>query len=245
VKAALTIAGSDPTGGAGIQADIAAFRSFGLLALSAITAITAQDGERVFMVEPVCARTLTRQVTALAGSFDIRSVKIGMLGSAENAAAIAQLIKKTGLGNVVLDTVLRSSGGRALMDRNGVEAIRALMPLCRLTTPNMDEAGRIAGMKVVDENSMEMAATFIHSMGAPNVLITGGHLEGAPTDLLYDGRVFSRFAGTRVPGGARRLHGTGCMLSAATAAGLAKGRSVKMAIADAKAYVEESLKARR
>jgi len=245
MRSSLTIAGSDPTGGAGIQSDIATFRAFGLNALSAITAITAQDGEKVFTVEPVSPRLLTRQAAVLLKAFDVSSVKIGMLGSAQNAAAVGRLIKKAALENVVLDTVLSSSGGRPLIGKGGVEAVKRLIPLCRIVTPNLTEASLLAGIKVVDGPSMETAALLLHSMGAPFVLVKGGHLKGAPTDLLYDGRVFTRFPGARVSGDAKRLHGTGCMLSAAIAASLAKGRGVRRAIEDAKAFVEESLKGRR
>lgn len=245
MKSSLTIAGSDPSGGAGVQSDIATLRAFGVNALSAITAITAQNGEKVFAVEPVSPRLLTRQVTVLLDAFDISSVKIGMLGSVANARAVERLIKKTALENVVLDTVLSSSGGHPLIGKNGVEAIKRLIPLCRIVTPNLAEAARLTGMKVDDEGSMERAALLLHSMGAPFVLVKGGHLKGAPTDLLYDGRVFLRFAGARVNGGEKRTHGTGCILSAGIAAGLAKGRGVKRAVEDAKAFVEESLKGRR
>jgi len=245
MKSSLTIAGSDPTGGAGAQSDIATFRALGVGALSAITAVTAQNGEKVFAVEPVSPRLLTRQVTALLDAFDIRSVKIGMLGSVANATAVERLIKRAALENVVLDTVLRSSGGHPLIGKDGVEAIKRLIPLCRIVTPNLAEASLLTGVKVYDEPSMERAALLIHSMGAPFVLITGGHLKGAPTDLLYDGRGFSYFAGKRVAGGAKKTHGTGCMLSAAIAASLAKGRGVKRAVKDAKAFVEESLRKRR
>lgn len=244
MKSSLTIAGSDPSGGAGVQSDIATFRAFGLNPLSAITAITAQNGKKVFASAPVASRLVTRQVTALLGEFDIRSVKIGMLGSTENAAAVTRLLKKSALKNVVLDTVIRSSSGYPLIGKGGVEAVRRLVPLSTVVTPNLAEASLLTGMKVDGEEAMERAALLLHSMGAPFVLVKGGHLDGAPVDLLYNGRVFTRFPGKRVSGGAKRTHGTGCMLSAGIAAGLAKGKSVRRAVADAKAFVEESLKGR-
>ncbi len=245
MKTALTIAGADPSGGAGIQSDIITFRDFGLNAASVITALTAQNGVRVRAVLPVPARFIARQITTLLEEFDIASVKIGMVGSGENAAAIARVIKRNKLKNIVLDTVLRSSGGQRLIDRNGVEGIKTLIPLSAVVTPNLMEASALTGLPVRDLEAMEEAARRIHSMGAGSVLVKGGHLKGDPVDILYDGKRFTRFTGRRLEGGAKKLHGTGCILSAAIAAGLARGRGVRRSAADAKAYVEETLRQRR
>ncbi|MDP2688530.1 MAG: hydroxymethylpyrimidine/phosphomethylpyrimidine kinase, partial [Deltaproteobacteria bacterium] len=159
--------------------------------------------------------------------------------------AIARVIKRNKLKNIVLDTVLRSSGGKALIDRNGVEGIKTLIPLSAVVTPNLMEASALTGLPVRDTEAMEEAARRIRSMGAQAVLVKGGHLKGDPVDILYDGKRFTRFTGRRLEGGAKKLHGTGCILSAAIAAGLARGMGVRRAAADAKAYVEETLRQRR
>lgn len=244
MRTALTIAGADPSGGAGIQSDIAAFRAFGVTPLSVITALTAQNGVKVRSVQPVPARFVARQIDVLIEEFRIDSVKIGMIGSHGNAIAIKRLIKKHCLKNIVLDTVLRSSGGFPLIDKKGVETIKKLLPLVTIVTPNLMEAEALTGIKAVDADGMEEAARKLHSMGAPFALVKGGHLDNEPMDILYDGRRFTRFTGKRIEGTDKRLHGTGCLLSAAIAAGLAKGESVKRAVRGAKAYVEQTLEKR-
>ncbi|MFQ5735998.1 MAG: bifunctional hydroxymethylpyrimidine kinase/phosphomethylpyrimidine kinase [Thermodesulfobacteriota bacterium] len=244
MRTSLTIAGADPSGGAGLQSDIATFRAFGVNALSVATALTAQNGVRVRAVQPVSPRFLTRQITVLLEEFTVDSVKIGMLATAANALAVARLIKAGRLGNVVLDTVLRSSSGRALIDKGGVEAIRKLIPLSTVATPNLAEASALTGIRVRDVEGMEEAARALGALGARYVLVTGGHLEGAPVDVLYDGRRLTRFTGRRLAGGAGQLHGTGCLLSAAIAAGLARGRGARRSVGDARAYVEDTLRHR-
>lgn len=244
MRTALTIAGADPSGGAGIQSDIAAFRAFGVTPLSVITALTAQNGVKVRSAQPVSARFVARQIDVLLEEFSVDSVKIGMIGNRENTAAIRRLIKKHNLKNVVLDTVLRSSNGFPLIDKKGVEAIKKLLPLVTIVTPNLMEAEALTGIKAVDADGMEEAARRLHSMGATFALVKGGHLDGEPIDILYDGKRFTRFAGRRIAGTDKRLHGTGCLLSAAIAAGLAKGESVKRAVRGAKAYVERVIEKR-
>lgn len=243
MKTALTIAGSDPSGGAGIQADLRAFADNEVRGLSAITAVTAQDGVRVASVNPVSSRIVAEQVEVLLSKFRVDAVKIGMLGTSANARAVAGVLKKHGLGAVVLDPVLASTGGVALIGRGGaggaVEAIRKMLPQVLLITPNTVEAGIIAGMAVTGVRAMEEAARRIYEMGAPNVLVKGGHLRGAPVDVLYDGRGFTRFSGRRMRGPAECLHGTGCVLSAAIAAYLARGKGLGAAVGGARAYLEK------
>ncbi len=244
MRSALAIAGFDPSGSAGVSSDALTFTRFGLRPLCAITALTAQNGVKVRAVQAVSARFLVRQVTVLLEEFNVRAVKIGMLGSLENAAAVARLIKRRGLPNVVLDTPLRSSDGFPLIGGNAREALKPLIQLSRVVTPNVTEASALSGVMITDVEGMEEAARRLSAMGAANVLVKGGHLKGAPVDVLYDGRRFTRFTGTRVRGGAARLHGTGCLLSAAIAASLAKGRGVRASVEAAKAYVEETLRSR-
>ncbi|MBI2412929.1 MAG: bifunctional hydroxymethylpyrimidine kinase/phosphomethylpyrimidine kinase [Deltaproteobacteria bacterium] len=244
MRTALTIAGADPTGGAGIQADLKVFDAFGVEGLSAITALTAQDGGRVHAILPVSPEFLLKEITVLLKKFRVDAVKIGMLGTGENAVALAGLFKKTGLKNIVLDTVLASTGGRPLIEDGGVEAIRGLIKYAAVVTPNLGEASVITGTDVRDLQSMEEAARSIYSMGARSVLIKGGHLEGNPVDILFDGKRSDYFKGRRLNGPKERFHGTGCILSAGIAAGLAKGNGLKKSVEDARERLIAILKKR-
>lgn len=244
MKTVLTIAGSDPSGGAGLQRDLEAFHDLGVKGLSVIAALTAQNSTVVRAAEPVSARFLKRQVTALLEEFRIDAVKIGMTGSAENLRAIRNLITKYGLKNVVLDPVMRSTGGSALLEKAGIAELRALLPYVTLVTPNLPEASVLTGKDVSNMDEMEEAARRLHSMGAQNVLVKGGHLDGSPQDLLYNGRSYEYFAGKRIKGAAWRFHGTGCILSAAIAAGLANGKGVERAVLEGRAYLVKALRNR-
>lgn len=241
----LTIAGSDPSGGAGLQRDLETFRDFGARGLSAAAALTAQNSTVVRAAMPISASFLKKQVEALLGEFHIDSVKIGMTGSADNLQAIRGLIKKHRLKNVVLDPVMRSTSGKPLLDKAGIAELKALLPHVRLVTPNLPEAAVLTGVKGIrDIDAIKEAAGLIHEMGAPNVLIKGGHLKGAPLDLLYDGRSFRYFSGKRIKGSAARFHGTGCILSSAIACGLANGKGLERAVLEGRAYLTEVLRNR-
>lgn len=242
MKTALTIAGFDPSGGAGILADIRTFTEFGVRGVSGVTALTAQDGSSVKGVMPVPARFLVKQVETLLDAFDVDALKIGMLAKEENVLAVARLVKKGGLGKIVLDPVLRSSTGYPLLEKKGVRTLTLkLLPLATVVTPNIDEAGVLAGMEVRDLKGMEEAAVKIAALGPQNVLVKGGHLRGAPVDVLYDGKSFTRYRGRRIRG---THHGTGCVLSSAIAAGLARGRTVKGVVGEAKKHVSRIIKTR-
>ncbi|MBI5562051.1 MAG: bifunctional hydroxymethylpyrimidine kinase/phosphomethylpyrimidine kinase [Deltaproteobacteria bacterium] len=244
MKTSLTIAGSDPSGWAGVQADLGAFAAFGVRGLSAITALTAQNGVRVKATLVTPAAFLTRQVAVLMEEFNINSVKVGMTGSSANVAAIGRLLRKKGLPNCVLDPVFRSTSGYPLLDKAGVAAIRRILPLAAVVTPNLAEAATLTGLKVRDVEEMELAASVIHSYGPAFVLVKGGHLKGAAVDVLYDGRGYNYFEAGRLRGGVPALHGTGCILSAAIAAGLAKGAPVEKAVMDAKAHINRVIEER-
>ncbi|MBI5493064.1 MAG: bifunctional hydroxymethylpyrimidine kinase/phosphomethylpyrimidine kinase [Deltaproteobacteria bacterium] len=244
MKTALTIAGADPSGGAGIQTDLKAFSSFGVLGLSVITSLTAQNNGAVRAKLVIPPSFLRKQVDALVEEFRIDAVKVGMLGSSANATAVARVIERYGLKNVVLDTVLSSTGGFPLIDGKGVEAIRKLARRSTVITPNIPEAEALSGVEIKTVEEMEKAAKEIFALGPEYVLIKGGHLKGSPVDVLYDGRRFDRFPGARVRGRAGRFHGTGCILSAGIAAGLANGRPVRKAVAEAKGYLEKVIRER-
>lgn len=242
---ALTIAGADPTGGAGIQADIKTFEAFGVMGLSAITALTAQDGNAVASTRPVSPAFLKEQISVLCKKFKIDAMKIGMLGTAKNARAVTELIKEYRLKNIVLDTVLRSTGGYPLIKGDGIKAIKEMLAFVTIATPNLHEASMISGIGIKDTEGMEEAAKAIADFGPRYVLLKGGHLKTDPVDILYDGKKFEYFHGKRLKGDAERLHGTGCILSAGIAAGLAKGGSAEKAVEGAREFLMRVLKGRR
>ncbi|HLE09476.1 MAG TPA: bifunctional hydroxymethylpyrimidine kinase/phosphomethylpyrimidine kinase [Thermodesulfobacteriota bacterium] len=245
MKKILTIGGSDPSGFAGIQADLLTFSKFGTRGLSAITAITAQTEKGVKATGPVSPVLVKKQVETLLEKFRIDAVKIGMLGTVENVGAVKKLIRKWKLKNIVLDPVMRSTGGYPLLDRKGVGSLKKLLRYVTVVTPNLSEAGIISGIKVKNIKEMEGAAKRIHRLGVKYVLIKGGHLRGAPVDVLYDGKRFIYFRTGRIKGPSERFHGTGCLLSSAIAAGLAMGKRIDIAVRDAKGYVRKTLQERR
>ncbi len=247
MKTTLTIAGSDPSGGAGIQSDLTTFRDFGVFGLSAIASLTAQNfsGVDAFMNAPPLF--LIKQIETLLKEFNVNAIKTGMLGSAKNMSALAGFFKTNDFKGfkIVVDPVMRSSSGMSLIDRDGLREMKKLVSFAMLATPNIPEAEALAGIKIRDESDMEEAARIIYSYGPLNVLIKGGHLKGAPVDVLYGKDGPHYFKGKRIRCGKRALHGTGCMLSAAIAAGIAKGEPLIASIGKAKKYVEDTVKKRQ
>lgn len=245
LKTCLTIAGSDPSGWAGVQSDLKTFDALGVRGVSAIAALTAQNRVKVKATLDVPPQFLIKQIETLLEESRVDAVKIGMTGSAGNVTALIRLFKRRKFKNIVLDPVMRSTSGAALLDKKGIAAIKRLLPLVTIVTPNLAEAEILSGEKVKDVRGMEEAASRIHSLGVPFVLVKGGHLKGAPVDVLFDGKGFHYFKGRRIRAGRAELHGTGCMLSAAIAVGLAKGLPVIEAIKRAKAFVEGAIGKRR
>lgn len=245
MKIVLTIAGSDPTCRAGVQQDIRTLCGFGVLPLSAVTALTVQGSRGVRAVEPVKSALLKKQLDCVLKGTRPHAVKVGMLANAGNVEALLKTIKSHKLENIVLDTVFASSSGHPLLDKKGISAFPRLFPFTLVVTPNLSEASVITGMKVRDINGMEKAAYFMRALGAKNVLVKGGHLAGAPVDVLFDGRHFYHLSGKRLKATDEALHGTGCMLSSAIAAGVARGKAVLTAVAEAKVYVEGMIRLRK
>ncbi|MFQ5328448.1 MAG: bifunctional hydroxymethylpyrimidine kinase/phosphomethylpyrimidine kinase [Thermodesulfobacteriota bacterium] len=239
MKHVLTIAGSDPSGGAGIQADLATFSAFGVKGLSAITAVTVQDGGSVNGLFPIPPSFVLQQIEALAEAGTIDAIKIGMLAKGEIVTAIAGVLKRLDIANVVLDPVITSSSGFPLLEKSGLPALRSLLSGLLIVTPNLLEASLLTGRKVVTEDDMGEAAIRIGEMGPRYVLIKGGHLSGDAVDLLYDGDVVTQYVSARI---GRELHGTGCILSAALAACLAEGEEMGRAVARSKNYVSDCLR---
>jgi hydroxymethylpyrimidine/phosphomethylpyrimidine kinase len=236
---ALTIAGSDSSGGAGIQADLKTFAAFGLYGASAITAVTAQSTRGIEAIAPLEADLVTAQIEAVAGDLAIRATKVGMLATAAIVEAVAAAIEELELPLVILDPVLVSSTGARLLDDDGVQAMCAgLMPLARVVTPNIPEAEALSGKRIASMDDAREAARRIHDMGAAAVVITGGHRSdsaGRVIDLIFDGEAFERSSVARVD--SAHTHGTGCTYASAVAAGLALGRPLADAAAAAQQYV--------
>ena len=241
VPKALTIAGSDSGGGAGIQADLKTFSAFRVFGMSVITAVTAQNSVGVQGVFNLPPEFVGRQIDSVLSDFDADAVKIGMLSTAPIIGVVADRLRAHGTARVVLDPVMIAKSGDALLQPEARTAlIKELLPLALVVTPNLHEAEALAGMPVATESDMEEAARRILALGPRNVLVKGGHLRESATDILWNGRDFARFAAPRLP--SNNTHGTGCTLSSAIAAGLARGHALKDAVAEAKAYVTAAIR---
>jgi hydroxymethylpyrimidine/phosphomethylpyrimidine kinase len=252
MKTALTIAGSDPTGGAGLQADIRVFNHFGVYGLSSVSALTAQNTYEVNAILKVDGKFLEAELNTLISDIRPDAIKTGMLFSIDAVKAVAKIIKGYELENMIIDPVTISSTGTSLMENGVLDALKEeLFPLAKIITPNIYEATAISGINIIDEKDMERAAAELKKLGAEIVIITGGHFEevksqkskvrgdGETLDLIYDGEKFHRLRGKKIKG---QYHGTGCAFSAAITACLAKGMSVIEAIRKAKEFVDIAIK---
>ncbi|HKY28937.1 MAG TPA: bifunctional hydroxymethylpyrimidine kinase/phosphomethylpyrimidine kinase [Pyrinomonadaceae bacterium] len=265
VPVALTVAGLDPSGGAGIIADIRTFAAFGCFGTAAITSLTFQNTTRVFGAVHQTAATVRAQVTPIVEDFTVSCAKTGMLPTREIIAEVARLFRAN-LPAPVVDPVMRATSGDDLINDDAVAClVSELFPLARLVTPNIPEAERLTGLIIRDEQTMKLAASQIRQMGARAVLVKGGHLAGASggrqeaggageagrsdqpvmssfeaIDVLDDEGTLTVFRDELIPGGER--HGSGCTLSAAIAAGLGNGVSLNEAIQTAKRYVTEAIR---
>lgn len=244
----MTIAGSDPSGGAGLQADLKTFAAHRVYGFSVITSVIAQNSASVSHVEPVAVSLVVEQIATLVAERLPDAVKTGALGNAEIVRAIAQAIRDFKLPAPVVDPVLISSSGARLLNTDGENALRSsLLPLARVITPNIPEAESLAGLAIDGPMAMRAAARRLRKLGARAVLIKGGHpfagVAGATAttaiDLLYDGRRFTEFTARRFAGDG--AHGTGCALSAAIAARLARGDDLETAVRGAKVFVTRAL----
>jgi hydroxymethylpyrimidine/phosphomethylpyrimidine kinase len=243
MRTAMTIAGSDSGGGAGVQADLKTFAAHGVYGTSAITALTAQNTLGVAGVWGVPAEFVTLQIETIAGDIGCDAVKTGMLGDAVVVEAVAAAVAALELPNLVVDPVMVAKSGDHLLAPDAVHAVRlSLLPLARVVTPNVPEAAILAGMAVTSLDDAREAARRIHALGPGVVIVKGGHLEGPEViDLVYDGSHVVELVGPRVPG--RHTHGTGCTFAAAITARLAMGAPVEDAARLAKAYVTEAMRA--
>ncbi|MCH7607913.1 MAG: bifunctional hydroxymethylpyrimidine kinase/phosphomethylpyrimidine kinase [Chloroflexi bacterium] len=237
---ALTIAGSDSSAGAGIQADLKTFAAFEVYGASAITAVTAQNTLGVTAVEELPAGMVAAQIDAVADDLGVAAVKTGMLSSASIIETVAERLVAHGLGVVVIDPVMVAKGGGRLLREDAVGALRELLlPLALVLTPNASEAEVLSGRPVTTIEEAKEAARAIRALGPRYVLVKGGHFGEDAVDVLFDGERFTELPAKRVA--TTSTHGTGCTLSAAIAAGLANGKGVGEAVSDAKAYVTEAI----
>lgn len=241
--AALTIAGSDSWGGAGIEADLRAFGAFGVWGTVAVTAVTAQNHEGVHSATLMPPEMVLAQVEAVAASVQVGAVKTGMLGDSQVIDAVAKAVDAWELGPLVVDPVQAASQGGRLLDPDALPVlVSQLLPRAALVTPNLPEAEALLGSAITRRDEMPEAAAALSELGPPAVLLKGGHLEGERSpDLLYEAGRLSWFDGPRLA--ARHSHGTGCTLSAAVTAQLALGVPMVAACRAAKTYVTGCLRA--
>ena len=240
MRTALTIAGSDSGGGAGIQADLKTFAAHGVFGTTAITAVTAQNTLGVDRVLALPAEMVIAQIDAVIGDIGADATKIGMLANAAIAAAVAGALARYGLPHVVLDTVMVAKGGAPLLDAAAVDVIRTeLLPLAAVVTANVPEAETLTGLTIRSVPDLREAATALIRLGARAVVVKGGHLDGPAVDILHDGLRLEELAAERIP--TRHTHGTGCTFASAIAARLALGETLATAVAGAKAYVTRAI----
>lgn len=239
----LTIAGFDPSSGAGVTADVKTIAAHGCYGVGCITALTVQSSTGVRRVEPVGAQLVRDTLEELRADLEISAVHIGMLGSGSVVGAVSDFIETVGLRNLVLDPIVKSSSGHDLIDAAGLRIlIERLLPLATVITPNVDEAGVLTGLEVTNLEQMRVAATRLHEMGAASVVITGGHLEKAIDLLSFTsprGTEQEVFKSARLR--SNSTHGTGCAFSTTLACHLARGRGLPEAVLLAKAYVAAAI----
>jgi hydroxymethylpyrimidine/phosphomethylpyrimidine kinase len=240
IPIALTIAGSDPSGGAGIQADLKTFHQFGVYGAAAITLITVQNTVRVSRVECLPAELVVEQVRAVLEDLKPGAAKTGALGNAAIVEAVAELAAEFDFP-LVVDPVMVSKHGAALVSAEAREAVGLrLVPRARLVTPNLEEAAALTGLAVTDVAAMRRAAERLCAMGAQAALVKGGHLAGCATDVLFDGREWHELEAPRIE--TRQTHGTGCTYSAAITAELARGVELRAAVERAKSFITEAIR---
>ena len=237
----MTIAGSDSGGGAGIQADLKTFSALGVYGASTLTAITAQNTVAVTAVHELPTDLIAAQIEAVVTDIGIDAAKTGMLSSSSIVRAVAGEIQRHRIEKLVVDPVMVAKSGDPLLQQEAVDSVRtSLVPLAALVTPNVPEAETLAGRKIESDEDMREAARIIIGMGARAVVVKGGHRDGPATDIFYDGSNFTEFSSERFD--TVNTHGTGCTFASAAAAGLAQGKSVLDAVAQAKEFVTEAIR---
>ncbi|MDZ4860364.1 MAG: bifunctional hydroxymethylpyrimidine kinase/phosphomethylpyrimidine kinase [Candidatus Hydrogenedentes bacterium] len=242
IPRALTIAGSDSGGGAGIQADLKTFAALNVYGMSAITSITAQNTVGVAGVHDVPAAFVAQQIDLVVQDIGLDAAKTGMLSNAEIVHAVADAVRRNRIEKLVVDPVMVAKSGDALLQDSARDALNTeLLPLAYVVTPNLPEAESLTGMRISTMDDMQHAAKLLHAKGPRFVVIKGGHLTGPEAiDLLYDGTAFQTFSASRID--TKNTHGTGCTFSAAITGLLAKGFSVVASVEGAKAYLTKAIR---
>lgn len=239
----LTIAGFDPSSGAGVTADVKTIAAHGCYGVACITALTVQSTAGVRRVEVISAELVAETLKELNADLEISAVHVGMLGSGKVARAVSDFLASSGLANVVVDPVIKSSSGHDLIDATGLRVlIERLLPLATVITPNVDEAAALTGLRVTNVEQMREAAARLHQMGAASVVITGGHLEKAIELLSFTGQRGTEqevFKSSRLQ--SNSTHGTGCAFATALTCHLARGRGLPEAVLLSKAYVAAAI----
>jgi hydroxymethylpyrimidine/phosphomethylpyrimidine kinase len=241
IPRALTIAGSDSGGGAGIQADLKTFSALGVYGMSAITALTAQNTVGVQSIVELDPAFVSSQIHSVLSDMGADAVKTGMLANADIILQVARDIRHFDLRNVVVDPVMVAKSGDRLLREEAIQAmLQELFPLAEIVTPNLHEASTLTDLEINDPDGMKEAARRLHAFGPRHVVVKGGHLAGSPMDLLYDGREFFTFENVRHD--TPHTHGTGCTFASAIAAQLARGSALPDAVRAAKTYVTEAIR---
>ncbi|MAF39320.1 MAG: bifunctional hydroxymethylpyrimidine kinase/phosphomethylpyrimidine kinase [Chloroflexi bacterium] len=249
VASAMTVAGSDSGGGAGVQADLKTFAALGVYGTSVLTAITAQNTRTVTAVHEIPIDIISAQIDAVVSDIGADSVKTGMLSSREIIECVTASLKDAekkypdmpGLRRLVVDPVMVAKSGDSLLREEAVGSLRdLLLPMAAVVTPNIPETETLTGLTIVTDEDVRKAAQAIVAMGAASVVVKGGHREGPATDVYFDGRDFREFTAPRFE--TVNTHGTGCTFASAVAAGLAKGLEAEDAVGQAKEFVTEAIR---
>ncbi|HLW59391.1 MAG TPA: bifunctional hydroxymethylpyrimidine kinase/phosphomethylpyrimidine kinase [bacterium] len=242
IPRALSIAGSDSGGGAGIQADLKTFSALGVFGMTAITALTAQNTTGVRAIVEMTPEFVRQQIDAVIGDIGVDAAKTGMLSNTPIIEAVADELRSRRIAALVVDPVMISKSGAPLLRPEACDALRrVLLPIALVVTPNLHEAGALLNRSVRTLEEMEAAARELHALGPRFVVVKGGHLEGAAVDVVFDGRRSERLATPRIA--TTHTHGTGCVFSAAITAGLARGLPAAAAIRNAKRFITRAIEA--
>ena len=240
MKKVLTIAGSDCSGGAGIQADLKTMSAHGVFGMSVIVSVVAENTSRVISFQDISPEIVENQIDAVFEDIEVDAIKIGMLSNAEIMKTVAKKLKEYKPKNIVIDPVMYAKTGDALMDPNAIDTMIAeVIPLADVLTPNIPEAEKISGITISNIEDMEEAARIIHEMGSRSVLVKGGHAVGDAVDVLFDGSKYRYYSAERIQ--TKNTHGTGCTYSSSIASNLGLGIPIADAIAEAKEYVTTAI----
>jgi len=240
MKTALSIAGSDCSGGAGIQADLKTFSAHGVFGMTVITSVVAENTFRVTDYQDIRTDIIEKQIDDVFEDIPPDAVKIGMLSCRETMLAVSGKLRRWQPKNVVVDPVMYAKNGSALMEESAISTlISEIVPLADLITPNIPEAEKIIGIEIKNQEDMRQAAKLIHAMKCRAVVVKGGHSEGDAIDILFDGNNFFEYSAPRV--NTKHTHGTGCTFSSAIASNLALGQSVNTAVENAKEYINTAI----